>query len=306
MNRRQIKVSLEALRVLDAIDRYGSFSAAASELCVVTSSITHVVRNVEEALGIALFDRSGRRARFTAEGRALLERGRAFLVQAAEFDAQVQVLATGWEPRLSIAVDAVVRMEPLAPLMHEFLNEAPATALDVRREAAAGSWDALQSGRCDLAIGAPGDSLPAGGGFEVRTLCSIRFIFCVAPGHPLASVRGTVPNDTVKRHRAVVLTDTTLGLPHMAQHLLGSVSHLSVPDTETKLQLILGGSACGFLPHRLAQHHLKAGRLVKLAVETPPPTAHCSLAWRAGDNGRALGWWVKRLTQPGVAGRLVY
>lgn len=305
MNRRHLKVSIEALRVLDAIDRHGSFSAAAAELCVVTSSITHVVRNIEQALGLAVFDRSGRRARFTAEGRALLERGRGFLAQAAEFDAQVQVIATGWEPRLCIAVDGVVRMEPLAPLMHEFFREAPGTSLMLRREAAAGSWDALHSGRCDLAIGAPAQG-PAGGGYESRTLCTIRFVFVVAPGHPLAQWRGVVPRDEVVRHRSVVLGDTTLGLPHLPLQLLDSTNRLTVPDTESKLHAILLGTACGFLPHRLAQHYVRAGRLVRLQVETAQPPAQCSLAWRAGDNGRALRWWVRRLTQSGVAIRLVY
>ena len=77
MSRRQPKVSLDSIRLLDAIERHGSFAAAAQELCVVTSAITHAVRNLESDLGLNLFDRSGRRARFTREGRLVLDKGRA-------------------------------------------------------------------------------------------------------------------------------------------------------------------------------------------------------------------------------------
>lgn len=118
MARRQHKLSLDNLRLLDAIERCGSF-AAAQELCVVTSSITHAIRDVEENLGLTLFDRSGRSARFTREGKVLLEHGRQLLQRAAEFDEEVQLLATGWEAALVLAVDQVIRMEALAPLFED-------------------------------------------------------------------------------------------------------------------------------------------------------------------------------------------
>ena len=115
MSRRTHRLTLDNLRLLDAIDRLGSFAAAARELCVVTSSITHAIHGIEDQLGIHVFDRSGRRARFTREGRMLLERGRELLDGAARFDAEVQMIATGWEASLVIAVDQVIRTEPSFP-----------------------------------------------------------------------------------------------------------------------------------------------------------------------------------------------
>ena len=74
----------------------------------------------------------------------------------------MQLIATGWEPRLVLSVDQVLRMEPLLPLVDAFFKAAPRTSLQLRREAAAGSWDALLSGRADLVIGAPAAGPPAG------------------------------------------------------------------------------------------------------------------------------------------------
>ena len=93
--KRHQRIDLDSLRLLQAIEQHGSFAAAAQALSVVTSTITHAVRGLEERLGLQIFDRSGRRVRFTGNGRALLERGRALLAQAAVFDDEVQALATG-------------------------------------------------------------------------------------------------------------------------------------------------------------------------------------------------------------------
>jgi DNA-binding transcriptional LysR family regulator len=56
-----LRISLEALQVLDAIDRRGSFAGAAKELHRVPSTISYVVGKLEEELGVQLFERLGPR-----------------------------------------------------------------------------------------------------------------------------------------------------------------------------------------------------------------------------------------------------
>lgn len=70
-------LTLDALGILDAIDRRGSFARAAGELERAPSSLTCAVRQIEAELDVLLFDRSGHRACFTLAGRLLLDEGRA-------------------------------------------------------------------------------------------------------------------------------------------------------------------------------------------------------------------------------------
>ncbi|MGZ5048931.1 MAG: LysR family transcriptional regulator, partial [Usitatibacter sp.] len=77
-------LTLESLQVLDAIDRRGSFAGAAEDLHRVPSAITYSVRQLEDGLGIELFDRSGHRAVLTDAGRELLAEGRRLLQAAAD------------------------------------------------------------------------------------------------------------------------------------------------------------------------------------------------------------------------------
>lgn len=65
------QVPLNALRVFEAAARHGSFSAAAEELCVTQSAVSHQMRQFETWLGGPLFAREGNRLRLLPHGDAL-------------------------------------------------------------------------------------------------------------------------------------------------------------------------------------------------------------------------------------------
>ena len=71
-----MRITLEALQILDAIDTRGSFAAAAESLHRVPSALTHAIRKLEDDLAVTLYVREGRRAvlllRFVDGGDALL------------------------------------------------------------------------------------------------------------------------------------------------------------------------------------------------------------------------------------------
>lgn len=62
---------LNAIRAFEAAARHESFTAAAGELCVTVTAISHQVRQLEAVLGRKLFERSGRAVVLTAEGHAI-------------------------------------------------------------------------------------------------------------------------------------------------------------------------------------------------------------------------------------------
>jgi DNA-binding transcriptional LysR family regulator len=70
---------LLALQAFDAAFRLGSFKATAHALNLTSSAISHRIRNLEHALGVALFARANRTVQPTAAGRSLARAtGRAF------------------------------------------------------------------------------------------------------------------------------------------------------------------------------------------------------------------------------------
>src|SRR6184192_4441586 len=103
-----MNLTLEAIRILDTIDRKGSFAAAAIELDRVPSALTYSVRKLEEDLDVLLFDRRGHRAKLTTAGLELLTEGRHLLSAADELERRIKRTATGWEVELRIVVDSVI------------------------------------------------------------------------------------------------------------------------------------------------------------------------------------------------------
>ena len=65
-----LKLSLEALQVIDAIDRRGSYAAAAQELHRVPSALSYAVQKLEQDLDLLVFDRRGHRVRLTEAARS--------------------------------------------------------------------------------------------------------------------------------------------------------------------------------------------------------------------------------------------
>jgi hypothetical protein len=54
----------------------------------------------------------------------------------------------------------------------------------------------------------------------------------------------------------------------------------------------------------VARPRVRRGELKLLKAHTPHPPSDSAIAWRAGEAGRAVQWWVQRLTAPGFVRRL--
>jgi DNA-binding transcriptional LysR family regulator len=299
-----MKLSLESLHVIDAIDRKGSFAAAADELHRVPSAITYSVRQLEDGLGIALFDRKGHRAVLTDAGRELLTEGRRLLRAAADLECRVQQVARGWESELRIAVDTVIGIEKLFGVIEEFYAQGTGTRLRLSHEVLGGTWDALASGRADLAVGAPGDA-PAGRSYAQRALGRVEMVFVAAPFHPIVKEPQPLADAAIQAHRAVSVADSSRLLPPRTVGLLSGQDTLTVPSMEAKAAAHVAGLGVGFLPRWMAEREAQAERLAILDVAGSRPATDLVIAWRPGEEGKALRWMVKRLEDPLVAAELL-
>ena len=298
------KLSLEGLEVLDAIDRRGSFTAAGRLLHKVPSTISYTVAQLEAALGVALFDRAGPRASLTAAGRELLAEGRHLLRAASDLESRVRRVALGWETGIAVGLDSLFAPAALAADVEAFYRVADRTRLTLLQEALTGCWEALLERRADLLIGAAGEG-PPGGGYVAEAMGTLRFVFCVAPGHPLAALRRTLTRGDLAAHRAVAVADSARQLPARTVGLLFGQDTLTVPDLRTKYHYQLQGLGFGFLPEPYARAAIESGKLLVRAVTEPKPDERFYLAWRSGEDGQALAWWRQRAREPGRLARLL-
>lgn len=286
-------IPLEALKALDAIDRKGSFAAAAEELYKVPSSLTYTIKKVEEDIGAELFDRSQHKAQLTEAGRIVLKQGREILHASDKLVKSVMQYESGWEREIRIARDTMVAECKLLEVCKQFeqLNKQVDISLSV--EVLGGVWDALYSEKVDIVVGGAGE--PPTGNYGTHKIGELDFIFAVSPSHPLAYVNSIIRQEDLKEYSSVVIADTSRSLPVQSSGYYYSNRIIRVSTIESKINFQLHGIGVGFLPKHKIQPYIDAGTLIEKECEVAKPKQDLYVAWSRKNEGKALKWFVKHL-----------
>jgi DNA-binding transcriptional LysR family regulator len=289
------KLTLEALEVLDAIDRKGSFAAAAAALYRVPSAVTYTVQKLEEDLGVVLFRKEGRRSILTPAGKVLLEQGRSLLEAAERLVETTRQVDTGWESCLNISIDSIFEFSYVYELLEEFYEIKPDIEVNLYEDVLGGAWESIIDGRADIVIGAPEPDVPTQG-LRFEKFQVVDFVFAVAANHPLLGLE-KVSEEMVREYRGVVVKDTAKDLPPLTRRVFDKQAVIRVPSVSAKIEAQVKGLGVGFLPRHRIQGLLQSGELVEVSVEKEIPlTTQVYTAWRMNNKGKALRWFVEKLS----------
>ncbi len=259
-------LTLEALRVMDAIDRRGSFAAAADELGRVPSAPKlHHAKKLEEELDVVLFDRSGHRTKFTNVGRMLLERGRVLLEAADKLTTDAEALSRGWETHLTIVTEALVPTTDLFPLIEKLATKSN-TQLSIITEVLAGARERLEQGRADIVV-APDMHFRSSSEINSRKLYSVLSVYVAAPDHPIHQEPEPLSEVTRVKYRGVAVADTARERPVLTVQLLDKQPRLTVSTIEDKRRALLAGLGVATMPYPLVEKDIAEGRLRVVSPE---------------------------------------
>jgi DNA-binding transcriptional LysR family regulator len=244
-------LTLEQARALDALDRGGTFAAAAAELRRGHTSVLYLIRTLEDALGFPVVDRSGYRTALSPRGKRVLEGCRALLQAEAELAATIGELRAGWEPRITVVFDGIVPIEPLLRAVGRLVAERVPTRIDVRAEFLAGVEDAFEAARADLMIAVLPPRTPGLTAIDLRALPAS---LVARADHPLA--RGRHDVRAMRQHLLLTVrgSDPRLELPTSAIEAHSTV-HLN--DFASKRAAIRAGIGYGWLPDEMVDGELR-------------------------------------------------
>ena len=289
-----MKLTFEALEVLDAIDKKGSFAAAAAALHRVPSTITYTVHKLEEDLNFVVFRREGRRSVLTPAGKVLLEQGRELLLTAERILESAHQVNSGWESSINIAIDTVWDITELYPIIAEFHQLDTGVEVNLLEEVMGGSLEALIENRADIVIGGPAPVMPMKG-FKFEAIMNATWEFVVARDHPLTKRAVPLQEEDIKPYPSIIIKDSSKNSAIRGHRVFDKQLKLRVPTMQHKIVAIIQGLGIGFLPTHKIQQYLDSGELISLKIdkEAPDTIQHCS--WKISNKGKAMRWFVNKI-----------
>lgn len=175
------------LRLLVAVDRTGSFTAAAGQLGLTQSAVSHAVRSCERRIGVVLFDRGRSGAKATAAGERALVHARQILRQLDLLRDEARDAAAGTVTGpLRIAAFRSAAAHILPPALERLTNRYPGLKprVTIVRELGRGTAGEVEDGRADIAIATLADDAELPAGLLAADLIHEPYLFVHPAGHP--------------------------------------------------------------------------------------------------------------------------
>ncbi|TKT75863.1 LysR family transcriptional regulator [Aquamicrobium sp. LC103] len=126
---RKLIPDIDKLQAFECAARHGSFTQAARELNLTQSAVSRQIKELENQLGVALFERVRQRVLLSAAGQRFLPEVRRLLAQSEE--AMLRVMTSPSASSLSLATLPAFGARWLVPRLPNFLSRNPDIALNI-------------------------------------------------------------------------------------------------------------------------------------------------------------------------------
>jgi DNA-binding transcriptional LysR family regulator len=289
--------TIEQLRTFVAVAEHEHISRAAASLFLTQAAVTQQVHNFENAVGLQLLERDGRRVRLTDAGRAMAETCRAALRAVEVVDDSALAMKELETGSLHLGASPTCATYYLPPHLAEFsrrypgvkLNVAVDPSIDLNRQVIAGSLD------CALIEGSPDPQLVK---FE---LARDELVLVVHREHPLAVLREVTPADLAE-HRYLgrgPQWSAERTIREMIGDVYDTVDVLNLGHPEYVRAAAVAGLGFAALSKRAVASEIHTGLLKRLPF--PPYLRSITAVRREGRGGPVQEAFWELLTHGEVA-----
>jgi LysR family hydrogen peroxide-inducible transcriptional activator len=272
--------SIRQLQYIIAVAELGGFRRAAEACGVAQPSMSAQVAQVEEALGVQIFERGPRGVRVTAAGAPLIERARAVLLASRDLADTARQFSDPLSGMLRIGIIPTVcpyLLPEIAPALKRRLSNLHLVWSEDKTQALI---DQIESGALDAAIVAFDARV---GHLEHATIGDDPFVLAAAPDHPLARRSGPASPAVLKGQTVFLLEDGHC-FRDQALALCGATgateADVKATGLSTLVQMVGAGNGVTLLPQIAVPVENRRGQLAVRAFKSPAPTRRLVLAWR--------------------------
>lgn len=244
-------LSIRHLRAFREVSEHGSFTRAAESLHLTQSTLTATIKQLEQQVGLQLFDRTTRSVLLTGEGARFLPVAEKLL---SDFDAAIndlQAMVLKQEGRVGIAASPSMISRYLPSVVKQFRDQFPGISVYLRDDGAGGLEQRVLDNDVDFAIGGNHSNQTE---LEYTEVLQDKYGLVVPKAHPLAD-RSEIIWSELPDNLCLYLTEDTgtrrqLNRPDIQQRL-PAYSGRSVVEVSTPAglaELVRQGLGCALLP----------------------------------------------------------
>lgn len=236
------------LRILLALKHHGTLNAAAEQLHLTQSALSHQIKNLEQRLGVSLWQKQGRALVLTQAGHYLTEVAESVLATVASAEQHLALLGAGKTGKLTIGIDCHACYEWFCTILQPYLNAWPDLAIEVTSRYRFDSFTAIRQYKLDAVL----TSDPVFNGLlHYQALFNFELVLIVSGQHRLA---GQQLIDPIELRRETILTYPVererLDMFRKVLQPAGiePLAHQTVEETDIMLQLVASGRGVCLLP----------------------------------------------------------
>lgn len=262
-------VTLRQLRVFDAVVRHLSYTRAATEMHLSQPAVSMLVSQLEEAVGLPLFDKLGRQLYLTEAGQEVHRLSRNLAAQFRETEGVLLSLKGLGGGRLDIAVASTINY--FAPrLLGVFHRRYPGITLKLEVTNREHLVQLLDHNQVDLVLmGQP----PEDHNLASEPFMSNPLVVIAPPGHPLESCHHIPPERLAQE--TFVMRETGSGTRQAMERFFADrgiplKTSMEMTRNEALKQAVRAGMGLTVVSLHTIELELETGRLVTLDVDGFP------------------------------------
>ena len=277
-----IPYSLRQLQYLVAVAELGGFRKAAAACGVSQPSLSAQVAQLEDAIGVQVFERGPRGVRVTAAGALIVDRARQIFLAVRDLDDTARQQGDPFTGTLRLGVIPTVCPYLLPEVADPLRARLPNLRLIWSEEKTAPLVDQIDGGRLDGAIVALDDRMAH---LEHAPLGNDPFVLAAAPGHALMKHHGPASAELLDGATVFLLDD---GHCFRAQALAfcgakgAHAADLNATGLSTLVQMVGGGTGVTLLPRLALAVENRRGQLAVRQFKSPAPMRKIVMVWRKG------------------------
>jgi LysR family transcriptional regulator for metE and metH len=147
-----MNLEIRHLKLIAAIAETGSMTRAGNCLHLTQSALSHQLRDVEEQLGVPLFERGNRKMTLTPAGRRLLESARTVIAELESAQQEIKARKVVGQGLIRLSTECYTVYHWLPARLKLFQRKFPSVEFQLVVEATDNPFEALLEGQLDVAI----------------------------------------------------------------------------------------------------------------------------------------------------------